>query len=109
MSMFGWDLPPGVTDAMIDAQCGGNHHAACPADEDAEPRYTECGGVGRCQCLDRGVQQGWWGWLRMWFVAGMWWAGPCPVDTDPPCECADIADNDEASRADAAEDARNCW
>ncbi len=94
---------------MIDAQFGDNHYEACPAHEDAEPRFTECGGVGQCKCLHRGAQQGWLGWLRMWFVAGMWWAGPCAVDSEPECECAEIDGDKAASAADAREDALRDW
>ncbi len=84
-----------------------DHMDDCPAGPDGPEIYSECGGVGRCECTHRGVQQGFFGWLRMWFVAGMWWAGPCAIVADPDCTCPspeEIAADRAEARVEACED-----
>lgn len=76
------------------------HHWNCPANEDAAEIYSECGGEGECICYPDTL----WGRFRRW------WnrkddEGMC-VPRKGDCECADLLEDDKASAADAAEDAR---
>lgn len=99
--IFGWDLPPGVTDQMIEDHFGDSHDERCPAHEDAEPHFTECGGEGVCVCYADRLRGTRWFWrLRDIIRFG---GEVCVIDADPDCACAEIADDDDASAAAAAE------
>ena len=67
-----------------------DHHPRCACHEDADEIYSECGGVGECTCAG---------------THGVDGAGTCLVKT-PDCTCADLADDDKASAADAKASAR---
>lgn len=59
--------------------------------------YSECGGVGRCECFPDTLR----GWLNAW------WQGPCAVDPSPECDCPspqEIAEDRAEARAEAMRD-----
>lgn len=71
-----------------------DHHPLCPLSDDADP-ICRCrckddahDETGRCRDEKRCLCEGW------------------KVDEDPDCICADLADDDKASAADAREAAR---
>ncbi len=107
--MSGWNLPDDVSERDFDpggrACPGGEHDPQCRAHEDNLPYYSECGGWGSCVCYAH--KPAWTRWF--WRALDVWRLGEevCVADDDPDCECWEIADDDEASRADAAEDARS--
>ena len=80
-------LPDNVSDKDID-DLYGEHDPRCPQHED-QPRSFECGGVEEhfCSLVEREING-------------------CKV-VEPECKCADLADDDEADRADAREAARS--
>lgn len=52
MSRFGWDLPPGVTNRMIEEQCADGPCAVCalPANDCVCPECPTCGEIGNPEC-----------------------------------------------------------
>lgn len=78
------------------------HHASCPAHEDAVEVYSECGGQGECECYPDTYRGRW---NRIWDII-RYGEEICVVVKDPDCACADIAADDAASYADAREAAR---
>ncbi len=67
-----------------------DHHPRCPAHEDADEVYSECGGNNECLCPSPAASAA---------------VGACVI-VEPECACADLADDDKASAADAREAAR---
>lgn len=84
---FGWDLPPGVTDRMIEDAQGGDHHPACPQHEDADEVY-ECGGHNEhfCSIIEREING-------------------CEI-VEPDCKCYELDASDKADAAEYKRDAR---
>lgn len=97
-------LPDNVSEADFDRA----YPTDCPDScRSMQVVYSECGGIGQCECRNRGVQRGLFGLLRMWFTAGQWWAGDCLIDPSPECDChspAEIRADREEARAEARED-----
>ncbi len=97
---FGWDLPAGVTNKMIDEAYGGEDHLkGCPKSEDA-PETCVCGHLKDPHGKEPGH--------RLGVCQGKAPSGhmPCGCDgyeQDQHCKCMEISENIEADRADAAE------
>ena len=49
-----WNLPPGVTDRMIEDAQGGDHMDTCPCHEDHEDNDKCSCGIVECDCMHRG-------------------------------------------------------
>jgi len=83
------------------------HYTKCPAHEDALPVFTECKGVGRCECYDDKL----WGTRWLHRLLNERWRGfeECREEPYPECECEDIEQREAADRGDAANDAARCW
>lgn len=61
------------------------HCDSCPCNEDAPMFHRECGEEkGECACYGPSLL----GRLRLW------WYGPCEVNEDPDCICADYKETD---------------
>lgn len=88
MSVFGWDLPAGVTDKMIDDLCG-EHVEDCPCHEDAEALCAECG-LPELPHRIIPVSQ-----LPHEFVE----------NEDPDCTCSELITSNKAAAAEARYDA----
>jgi hypothetical protein len=99
MSRDGY-LPDDVNEEDLPGE-GDGHYPNCPANEDAELLYSECGGIGECCCyMNRPKGTRWFWRLWDWIQFG---DNVCVVDDDPDCRCEEIAADDEASRDDALE------
>lgn len=125
---FGWDLPAGVTQQMIDDHYGGpDHHEDCPCHEGQPTRCANCGGDLDCEGGVCWVQEyaGWFipeGVSRRWDRLVRWIAGTiyargrhdeyCQPERDPECRCAEIKEDSEPdwdAIREAREEARRGW
>lgn len=99
MSRDGY-LPDNVRECDLPGE-GEGHYDTCPAHEDAPEIYSECGGEGVCVCYEYAL----WGtrWMHRLLDRINFGEEVCIVVKDPECKCADIADDEAASAADAAE------
>lgn len=60
-----------------------DHEKACPAGEDGPELYSECGGLGQCECYPRTL----WGFVTWWWVVLKDGEDVCTVVEDPECIC----------------------
>ena len=99
---LGWDYPAGAENDPRAPWNDPGHHSACPAHEDAAVIWSECGGEDECICYPNT----WKGRLNRWWDVLRFGEEICKPIEDPECKCSEIADDDAASAADAANDRR---
>ena len=76
-----------------------DHDERCPAHEDAEPRWSECGGVGKCICYAHRAFLTCWFWYLLDVLS--FGTDVCAPIEDPDCACAKIAGDRDADRDEA--------